>query len=640
MALSPSTDEFDYIICGGGTSGCVLAQYLSRDPSVKVVVLEAGPVDTGIDGVQTPALFGSALRSHDWDFATEPQEGLGGRRRVRIPQPKVLGGGSSVLPAIYTRGNRFDYDDPESGWAARAGPEWDYAHCLPYYKRAENNRNGASHHHGTGGVMSVADLKHVHELSRVYVTAAVEQGMPKQYDFNGEEQAGTGFFQVLSDSGERQSTATAYVRPAGRRANLGLRVGVQVTRVLFEGNRAVGVAYVRANEKFEARARREVILCAGAINTPKLLLLSGVGPAEELAALGIKVVADVPAVGRGLRDAVSVAVSHNCGSDETLEAEDTFVNRMLFKTVSLGPLTSPVFEAGSHFRSVKDAPAPDMGILFCPGWWINHGQERPSKHGFTLLASLLKPLSTGSVRLRSSDPFDKPVIDPGYLKDPADLERLLMALKTARHVVEAFAFTRVRGEEFVPGSVVEGERALAVYIRDHLSTLYHPRGSCPMGTDPATSAVTPHFAVRGTEGLRVVDASVIPVALASVSSAPSIMLAERAADIITAGAFLLAPVVDTQKKKKTFRGAGGGAAGAGAGAGGAAVASPASPGQHQTEPTTGSAAEEREVGISDGVGVIVVKKHQGEEEDKVVEESVQISDQEDDSPATLPIEQN
>jgi choline dehydrogenase len=517
---------YDYVIVGGGSAGCVLANHLSSDRHARVLLLEAGGPDHRKE-IHVPAgfpkLFKTAL---DWNYQTEPQQHLAGRR-LYWPRGKVLGGSSSINAMIYIRGAAQDYD----GWQAAGNSGWGYADVLPYFMRAENQERGADRWHGVGGPLSVCDLRHVHPLSRAFVEAATEIGLARNNDFNGACQLGVGAFQVNQRGGARHSTAVAYLRPARGRANLTVITGAQATRVVVERDRAIGVEFERAGQRLVARARQEVLLCGGAVNSPQLLLLSGIGPAEQVRALGIPVVADLPGVGENLQDHLVVAVAYECRQAISMATADTLANRLRYLLMRRGPLASNIGEVGGFVRTRADLPAADLQFHFGPAYFLEHGFKTPDGHGFTLGPTLLRPRSRGRITLASADPLRAPRIEPNYLADEADLAVLVEGVKLARRIAQAAAFAPYRGDEYCPGTAAQGDDALADFVRQTVETIYHPVGTCKMGTDER-AVVDPRLRVRGVWGLRVVDASIMPTIPGGNTNAPVIMIAEKAADMI------------------------------------------------------------------------------------------------------------
>ena len=522
--------SYDYVIVGAGSAGCVLANRLSEDPAVRVLLIEAGGPDTARE-IQMPLAFSKLFKTEaDWDYTTEPVPLLGGRR-LYWPRGKVLGGCSSINAMIYIRGHRADYDH----WAALGNDGWRYDDVLPYFKRAEHNERGADAYHGTGGPLNVADLRSPTPLSHVFVEAAAEIGLPRNPDFNGARQEGVGFVQVTQKRGRRWSAARAYLRPARRRRNLTVLTGAHVTRVLMEGRRAVGVAYVRDGLEGTAHAVREVILSGGAIGSPHLLMLSGIGPAAALRRHGLAVVHDAPGVGRNLQDHLTLAVRYRATQPLTLNYAEAFGQVLRYFGQGRGMLTSNVAEAMAFARSRPELPAPDLQYHFAPVDFVDHGLTPPRFDGMSLGVTLLQPRSAGTLTLRSPDPFEKPAIQPDFLAEEADERLALAGVRLGRRIFQARAFDPFRGEEVSPGAGIDDDDALLDALRAEAEHIYHPVGTCAMGTGPE-AVVDPQLRVHGVEGLRVVDASVMPVIVRGNTNAPTMMIAEKAADLIRGSA--------------------------------------------------------------------------------------------------------
>jgi choline dehydrogenase len=519
----------DYVIIGAGSAGCVMAARLSEDPNVHVALLEAGGPDDRRE-IHIPAAFSKLFKSDlDWNYATEPQEHLHGRS-LYWPRGKVVGGSSSINAMIYIRGNPADYD----AWEAQGNPGWSFAGVLPYFLKSEDQARGQSALHGVGGPLRVEDLRSVNPLSRAFVGAAVSAGLPANDDFNGRDQFGAGFYQVTQKRGRRQSAADAFLHPARKRANLTLVPYAHATQIVLEGNRAIGVEYVFDGREYAIHAHREVILCGGAVNSPQLLMLSGIGPAEHLERHGIEVVHNLPGVGENLQDHLFLPVAYESKRAVSLanaESIRSIVNYMLFRR---GMLTSCVAETGAFLRTRPDLPAPDLQYHFGPVWYLNHGFDRPPGHGFSIGPTLIRPASRGRLRLRSNFPMDAPLIEPNYLSHESDVDTLVFGIELARRIAAAAPFDRYRGEEKFPGSRVTTRADLAGYVRSAAETTYHPVGTCKMGRD-SMAVVDSSLRVRGIEALRVVDASVMPLIPSGNTNAPTIMLAEKAADLIRHG---------------------------------------------------------------------------------------------------------
>lgn len=517
---------YDYIIVGAGSAGCVLANRLTEDLKTTVLLLEAGGADK-TQAIHIPATFSKLFKTEsDWAYYTEKQPYLN-NRELFWPRGKVLGGSSSINAMIYIRGNCCDYDY----WHDLGNEGWSWEEVLPYFKKAENQERGASNYHGRGGLLNVADLRYINPLSHTFVEAGIEAGLPKNQDFNGLKQEGVGLYQVTQKNGKRHSTAAAYLKPILRRSNLTVQTRAQVTRLLFEGTRVIGLTYVQNGETHQIQIAKEVILSGGAINSPQLLMLSGIGCAEHLKSLGIPLIVDLPGVGKNLQDHLAVAVTYHCTKPLTLFNANTPKNILKYILFKQGPFTSNVAEAGGFVKTKADLKIPDVQIHFAPVFFFNHGFTKPNGHGFTCGPSLLYPKSKGSITLRSCNPLESPVIQPNYLESEADLQVLVEGIKLTRKILQTRAFDAFRGEEVTPGSQVQQEEELCEFIRNTGQTLYHPVGTCKMGND-AISVVNSRLQVHGVKGLRVVDASIMPSIVGGNTNAPTIMIAEKAADLI------------------------------------------------------------------------------------------------------------
>ncbi|WP_414572434.1 GMC family oxidoreductase [Nostoc sp. CCY 9925] len=521
-----SNSPYDYVIVGAGSAGCVLANRLTQDSNTKVLLLEAGKADDKQE-IHIPTGFSTLFQSeYDWSYYTEKQPHLN-NRSLYWPRGKVLGGCSSINAMIYIRGNYHDYDR----WHNLGNDGWSAKEVLPYFKKAENQERGANEYHSMGGPLNITNQRFINSLSHTFVKACLEAGFCENNDFNGEQQEGFGVYQVTQKNGKRHSVAAAYLKPILHRSNLTVLTNVHVKRILFQGTRAVGLTYIQDDVTKDIKIAREVILSCGTINSPQLLMLSGIGPAKHLKSLEIPMIVDLPGVGQNLQDHLLVPVIYECTKLITLLNANKLTSLLKYLIFKNGPLTSNVAEAGGFIKTRPNLEVSDLQFHFAPFYLFNHGLIKPEKHAFTFGPTLLRPQSRGSITLRSNNPFEPPVIQPNYLENKADLQVLLEGVYLSRKLAKMTAFDVFRGDELVPGYSVQTEEEICDFIRNNVETLYHPVGTCKMGND-SMSVVNSQLQVYGVEGLRVVDGSIMPDIIGGNTNAPIIMIAEKAADML------------------------------------------------------------------------------------------------------------
>ena len=521
---------YDYIIVGASSAGCVLANRLSAKPNSRVLLLEAGPRDWD-PFIHMPAGIAKLVnrKSINWDYYTEPEPQLEGRR-LWWPRGRVLGGSSSINAMCYIRGDARDYDE----WARLSGDDrWAWRNVLPVFKRSESNTRSVDAWHGSAGPLGVDDLRHRNELSDTFVDAAVSCGYPANRDFNGASQEGFGFYQVTQRNGARCSAATAYLRTVRSRSNLRVLTRAMTQRVLIESGRAVGVDY-RHHGRLARADGREIILCGGAINSPQLLMLSGVGPADHLREYGIRIAADAPDVGANLQDHLDICTLQRSTQPVSYDRLSDIAVGIRYLLRRDGPGTSNIAEAGGFARTrYATDERCDMQFHFVPALLDDHGKHRLDGYGYTVHACALRPKSRGAIRLASANPSVKASIRPNYLSDAEgyDLDMLIEGTKLSRGIFAQAAFDSYRGDEIFPGVAVQSDADIEAFIRRKAETIYHPVGTCRMGSDD-DAVVDSELRVIGVDGLRVVDASVMPKLPGGNTNAPTIMIAERAADLL------------------------------------------------------------------------------------------------------------
>ena len=532
MATATDALEADFIIVGAGSAGCVLAARLSEDPATSVLLLEAGGEDKNM-WIHIPLGFGKTFADPrvNWCFETEPDAGAGGRK-IFWPRGKVLGGSSSINGMVYIRGQHEDFDM----WRQQGNTGWSSSDVLPYFRRAENQTRGEDDWHASGGPLTVSDVQDGHPICESFIRACVDAGYPRNDDFNGKQQDGVGYHQTTTRNGKRCSTAVGYLHPVRNRPNLRVVTGAHTQKVLFEGKRAVGVAYRQGGEDRVARSKREIILCGGAIGSPHILMLSGVGPQQHLSERGIPVVHHLSGVGQSLQDHYSAAIKLKCKFPVTVNDVMLSPFKMLKAGLDYfgfrrGPLTVITADVALFARTRPELATPDVKFSIA-----TFSADRPQDglhkwSGFTLLAYQLRPESRGEIRLKTANPADAPAMLPNYLATETDRRTIVDALKLGRRLLASPHMGSWIESEYVPGTAVQTDAQLLEYARNNGGTVFHPTSTCKMGIDPL-AVVDPTLKVYGIEGLRVADASVMPAVISGNTNAATIMIGEKAADMI------------------------------------------------------------------------------------------------------------
>ncbi|NVD44649.1 GMC family oxidoreductase [Qipengyuania atrilutea] len=524
-------DQFDYIVIGGGSGGSAAAGRLAEDGSRTVCLIEAGGRNNTVR-VKTPGFMPFIPKSSNYRYETVPQKGLNGRSGYQ-PRGRGLGGSSAINAMIYIRGHRWDYDN----WAALGCTGWGYNDVLPYFRKSEANEHGSDHYHGASGPLFVSDQRYVNPASYAFVESAAALQLPRNDDFNDERQSGFGIYQVTQRNGERWSAARAYVEPLNSASNLATFTRSRVEKLLIENGRVTGVSIRQGRRRKTVTARYGVVLAAGAFNSPQILMASGIGPAEHLREHGIKVVDDRPAVGSDLQDHIDYVSSWETTSRETIGDSREGTLRMMKAMVEhrrkrTGIMTTPYAEAGGFWTVGEDAPAPDVQWHFVPAMLEDHGREKVKGHGFSLHACVLRPESRGTVRLASADTKDAPLIDPNFLDDERDMAVLRAGVRLSHRIADAPPLAAYGPTDRYPVDLND-DAALDDLIRSRADTVYHPVGTCRMGSDES-SVVDPQLKARGVDGLWIADASIMPRLIGGNTNAPSIMIGERCADFLKA----------------------------------------------------------------------------------------------------------
>jgi choline dehydrogenase len=519
---------YDYIIIGAGSAGCTIANRLADDMALRILIIEAGPPDNDFK-LKMPAGFASLGESspYNWRYETVPQKHCNDRR-MYWPRGKTLGGSSSINAMLYVRGHASDYDH----WRQLGNEGWSYREVLPFFRKAESNARHTDEYHGNEGPLSVCEQRDALEINDGFIRACAGLGIPRNDDFNGAEQYGVGYYQVTQRDQQRWSTASAYLRPAVERNRNNVHVvsNALVERIILDKDRAMGVRYVVDGRDEVARCSREIILAGGAVNSPQLLMLSGIGPAGHLQSIGIRPLHDLPGVGGNLQDHLDAGILQYAKSGTTYGRASKLWALYQYVANKKGPGTSPIAESGGFLYTRDGLSAPDIQLHFLPVMVADHGRTPIRKDGYTLHVCTLRPESRGTIRLKSSDPKEHPLIDANYLAERRDLDTLIDGVKMGRDILAQAGFDPYRAEELEPGAGVRTDGELEQWIRAKCETIYHPVGSCKMGpaTDPM-AVVDNRCRVHGLVGLRVVDASVMPTLVGGNTNAPTIMIAERVA---------------------------------------------------------------------------------------------------------------
>ncbi len=526
-------NEFDYVVVGGGSAGCVVASRLSEDSNKTVCLLEAG--NSGESWViKAPVATALMLPSkiNNWAFETVPQPGLNGRRGYQ-PRGKTLGGSSAINAMVYIRGHKSDYDH----WASLGNKTWSYDELLPYFKKSENNEAIHDSFHGSGGPLNVSGLRTDNPVPHGFIEAARQCQFAINKDFNGASQEGVGLYQVTQKNGERWSAARAYIHPNLTRQNLSVITQAVTTKILLQNRQAIGIEYLRGKVRTQVNARREVIVACGALQSPQLLMLSGIGEGNHLKQFGIEVVHNLPSVGRNLQDHIDFVFAFSSDSSELFGISLSGAVRLLreigrYRKDGRGMITSNLAEAGGFLKTDPSLPVPDIQLHFVVGKAIDHGRDRSLGHGYSCHVCLLRPKSRGYLALQSSDPSAPPLIDPKFFDDPDDLNVMVKGFRLTRRILDSPALHQWRKQDLLTAGV-ETDQQIREILRNRCDTVYHPVGTCRMGVDDQ-AVVDPELRVQGIKGLRVVDASIMPTLIGGNTNAPTIMIAEKASDLIRA----------------------------------------------------------------------------------------------------------